>query len=213
MNKKKTMYLVIVFSIGIVAFNSCSKDEDCTEQTWYQDSDEDGFGNPNNSQESCTQPAGYISDNSDFDDVNATAFPGADEICDDGIDNNGNGEIDECSVPNQTSGSWTDNFNGSYTITNASISVITANGSSYLYHILANGSNYVICLNDSTNPFYADLYSKFVFTNIATNEFNLCQPFYNEPSQASIENSNDPTNPNDLDTGCGGFVWSLLTRN
>ncbi len=216
MNKKKTIYLAIVFAIGIVTFNSCSEDDaadDCTQQTWYQDSDEDGFGNPNNSEQSCTQPTGYISDNTDFDDTNATAYPGAEELCDDGIDNDGNGEIDECSILNQTSGSWTDNFGGSYTITNLIITNVTSNGATYVFHILANGSNSVICLNDANNSFHADLYSKFVFTNIATNTFNLCQPFFDEESQESIENATDPTNTGDLDAGCGGFAWSLLTRN
>ncbi|WP_188463453.1 putative metal-binding motif-containing protein [Bizionia arctica] len=216
----KTIYLTLVCTIGMVGFNSCSSDDDnkndddydvgCTELTWYQDGDQDGFGDPNNSQLSCTQPTGYISDNTDFDDANATAYPGADELCDDGIDNNGNGVVDECGVLSQISGTWTTNFGVSYTITNSTIIETTNN---YTYHILVSESNYVICLNDASNPFNADLYSKFVFTNIETNTFNLCQPFYDSESQEFIENATDPTNPDDLDAGCGGFAWSLVTRD
>ncbi len=93
-NKLKVIYLFAFITIGILAINSCSKDEDCTKQTWYQDSDGDGFGNPNNPIQSCTQPNGYVSDNTDFDDTNAYAYPNAPELCN-GIDDNGNGIIDE----------------------------------------------------------------------------------------------------------------------
>ncbi|GAA4276820.1 DUF6443 domain-containing protein [Aquimarina mytili] len=33
--------------------------------TWYADTDNDGFGDPNTSQNSCNQPAGYVLDNND----------------------------------------------------------------------------------------------------------------------------------------------------
>ena len=211
MNKRKTIYLVIVFAIGLFTFNSCNNEDDaCTKQSWYQDSDEDGFGNPNISEQSCTQSTGYISDNTDFNDMNATAYPGAEELCDDGIDNNGNGEIDDCSILNPIVGSWSGSFGGMYTITNTTIVEATNN---YTYHILVSRNNYVICLNDENNPFYAGSYSKFVVTNISTNTFNLCQPFFDEDSQEFIENANDPTDIDDLEAGCGGFAWTLMTRN
>ena len=44
---------------------------------WYADSDSDGYGNPNSSQASCTQPAGHIADNTDCDDGSSATFPGA----------------------------------------------------------------------------------------------------------------------------------------
>ena len=96
MKTKNTIYLAIVFTIGILTIFSCSKDDDCTKQTWYQDADGDGFGNKNQSQQSCYQPTGYVSDNTDCDDTNVSIYPGAPENTTDGIDNNCNGTVDEC---------------------------------------------------------------------------------------------------------------------
>lgn len=89
---------------------SCGSDDDtsCTEQTWYQDADADGFGNANVTQSACTQPTGYVSDNTDFDDNNASSFPNATEICD-GIDNDGDGQVDGLATSNCGAGEVCEN--------------------------------------------------------------------------------------------------------
>jgi hypothetical protein len=62
--------------------------------TWYLDADSDAYGNASISDVACTQPAGYVADNTDCNDGTARAYPGADEYCD-YIDNNCDGTVDE----------------------------------------------------------------------------------------------------------------------
>lgn len=90
--KLKTILSLFAVALVIAACSS-NDDSSCTEQIWYQDADGDGFGNLNQTQSSCTQPNGYVSDNTDFDDANSSSFPNATEICD-GIDNDGDGQVD-----------------------------------------------------------------------------------------------------------------------
>lgn len=62
---------------------------------YYEDSDYDGFGNPNVTIDDSCNPFGYVSDNTDCDDTDNTTNPGAEEVCDDGVDNNCDGAVDE----------------------------------------------------------------------------------------------------------------------
>ncbi|MBI1226879.1 MAG: T9SS type A sorting domain-containing protein [Bacteroidetes bacterium] len=66
--------------------------------TCYRDFDNDNFGDPTNSQTFCsTCGVGYVSDNTDCDDTQATIHPGAPEVCN-GVDDNCNITIDEGGV-------------------------------------------------------------------------------------------------------------------
>ncbi len=64
--------------------------------TWLIDADADGYGSSSYSVTACEQPTGYVSSGSggDCDDLEATTYPGADEICD-GADNDCDGTVDE----------------------------------------------------------------------------------------------------------------------
>jgi hypothetical protein len=65
--------------------------------TWYFDSDSDGFGDAGTSRGSCSAPSGYVADDTDCDDTDASVYPGATEICGDGIDQDCSGADDVCS--------------------------------------------------------------------------------------------------------------------
>ena len=62
--------------------------------TFYEDTDEDGFGTAINPVKACESPEGFVTTSSDCNDQDSTIFPGSAELCD-GMDNNCNDEIDE----------------------------------------------------------------------------------------------------------------------
>ena len=71
--------------------------------TYYLDTDNDGFG-AGSSVTLCVAnaavaPNGYSLNNTDCDNTKATVYPGAPELCYDGLDNNCNGTIDEGCTP------------------------------------------------------------------------------------------------------------------
>ena len=60
---------------------------------WYADTDNDGFGDASNTLNACSQPTGYVADNTDCDDTNLNVYPGAPGTAE-GIDNNCNGLVE-----------------------------------------------------------------------------------------------------------------------
>jgi hypothetical protein len=74
--------------------NNCNNEIDEMVTTLYfQDQDEDGFGNPSVSQEACSVPVGFVENEDDCDDSSIETNPLSDEYCDD-IDNDCDGIID-----------------------------------------------------------------------------------------------------------------------
>lgn len=62
--------------------------------TYYQDSDGDGYGNESVIQNANTQPLGYVTNSTDCDDTKSSVYPTATEVCN-GIDDDCDGLIDE----------------------------------------------------------------------------------------------------------------------
>lgn len=63
--------------------------------TWYPDQDGDGYGDANDPGTDADEaPSGYALSNTDCDDQDPSAYPGASEECD-GVDNDCDGEVDD----------------------------------------------------------------------------------------------------------------------
>ena len=85
--------------------NNCDGNinEGLATSTYFIDADGDEYGDASSTMDWCALPDGYVSRNQDCDDSNASTSPEVEEICDDGIDNNCNGEVDEnCEEPTAT---------------------------------------------------------------------------------------------------------------
>jgi len=61
---------------------------------YYRDSDEDGYGDPLNTEVGCSAPVGYVSNDEDCDDTDSDIHPNQVELCNN-IDDNCNTLIDE----------------------------------------------------------------------------------------------------------------------
>ena len=61
---------------------------------YFEDQDQDGFGNNDQVEEACNQPPGFVTIGSDCDDENDENFSSASEVCNE-VDDDCDGEIDE----------------------------------------------------------------------------------------------------------------------
>lgn len=111
-------------------------DDDCdgevdegVKTTFYQDSDNDGYGNPQVTTQQCFAPDGYVADNTDCDDTDATIYPGATEVCGDGIDQDCDGSDLPCPGPD-----CTDNDGDGYAIEGDQCGDIDCNDSDPTIH-------------------------------------------------------------------------------
>jgi hypothetical protein len=75
--------------------NDCDGDiDENVTTTWYADNDFDGYGDPNNFIDACSEPDGVVSNSDDCDDGSAATYPGAIDRCN-ATDDDCDGSIDE----------------------------------------------------------------------------------------------------------------------
>ncbi|MCP4807937.1 MAG: hypothetical protein GY884_21550 [Proteobacteria bacterium] len=81
-------------------------DNDATDaNTYYADTDGDGYGDASSTTADCSLPSGYATNSSDCDDADGDSHPGGTEVCDD-ADNDCDGSVDESAT--DASSWWAD---------------------------------------------------------------------------------------------------------
>ncbi|MCB9758237.1 MAG: hypothetical protein H6739_00215 [Alphaproteobacteria bacterium] len=76
--------------------------DDGVTTTFYRDADSDSYGDPDSTQEDCSAPSGYVSNDEDCDDTDGNINPDADDDYPDGVDDDCDGTADD-EVPSYTS--------------------------------------------------------------------------------------------------------------
>ena len=77
-------------------------DDDVTDPlTWFPDGDDDGFGTDEGSVVACLGPSGHVADGGDCDDTIPEVNPGVAEVCNNGLDDDCDGDPGDCALDAQ----------------------------------------------------------------------------------------------------------------
>jgi hypothetical protein len=124
--------------------------------TYYADADGDGYGNAASTQVACSQPTGYVTNNTDCNDNSISVNPGASETCNNS-DDNCNGQNDEglatsastfitaCSTYTWSANGTTYTQSGNYNHVdgcNTQVLHLTITAPALTYYVDADGDNF-----------------------------------------------------------------------
>lgn len=123
----------------------------CTENTYYADTDNDGYGNAQSTIQACQVPVGFVNNTLDCNDDNPNINPDSEEICDN-LDNDCNNIIDDNILVNPTD--------------NLVFNNLTANSVSLNWDARIEAENYVLAYKTADAADYT-------FVTINSNTYEL----------------------------------------
>jgi hypothetical protein len=115
-------------------------------------------------------------------------------------------EGDACAADLEIAGAWVDDWGTSHDIAQDSWTM-----GDDVFHIsqLDNEADFLVAQNDAANAYNPDLWSRFDWT-WHEDQLYYCQIAYDAADEATAAGNQD-ADRSDLETGCAGFAWSLLT--
>jgi hypothetical protein len=126
------------------------------------------------------------------------------------------GDAGEAGAPSESieiAGTWTSNFDSTEIIDDESWSTDYGTGPTAVSIIeYSNEENVVITQNPDDDDFAPSLFSRSVWTEIENDSFNYCITDFGIETADEARELDTAPDPNDLDTGCSGFSWTVLTR-
>jgi hypothetical protein len=135
--------------------------------------------------------------------------------CGDGSSSGGEGGKPQGNLPIEIQGTWTSNFGGEETISNTSWSSAydaeTVVASKVVYY--NNTTNTAVVQSAEDASFFANTFSKHVWTEISDNSVYYCIVAYAKSTQEEALQAAETADATSPETsGCGGFPWTKLTR-
>lgn len=154
--------------------------------TFYQDNDGDGYGNLAVTASACLVPVGYVTNSLDCNDTNLAVYPGATEVCYDGLDNNCDGTIDEGCTPIVTVVQSTQCGSTLTTIDQYIYANLVSGAQGYRFKVTDMTTNQVQTIDKALRVFQLTQLGNYAFNRtyqieVSVRYANVWQPFYGLP--------------------------------